>query len=311
MLMHEPGEVVAAGEGGFAGQHAVVVAGIGADVLVVKDAVEVHVEVLILGVVLRSHLVPVADVADAGQQPLDRQQGGVVAAAVAGVVDDDVLDRRILRGALQAGEDGADGLPGFAVLIVLGDQGTLARAGIEGLPAVVVHGEMVKADDGGVAQLGVVIAVVEGFAGLPALGLAPVHAVAELVVGSAVLLVHYVIHDAARQLQIVKLYHIGADAGMAAVKEQAVVKMAQARVEVQEIGGEQLFLDLGVLCGENLIQGLVHQIIVDELLAGLAVPQIQAQAELVIGVLRQILGAIRLHGGEVIRVVLHGVVRLD
>ena len=98
---------------------------------------------------------------------------------------------------------------------------------------------------------------------------------------------------------------------MAAVKEQAVVKMAQARVEVQEIGGEQHRLDFGVLGREDLVQRPVHQILVDVLLAGIAVPQIQAQAELVIGVLRQILGAVRLHGGEVIRVVLHGVVRLD
>ena len=49
----------------------------------------------------------------------------------------------------------------------------------------------------------------------------------------------------------------------------------------------------------------------DVLLTGIAMPQIQAEAELVIGEFCQILGAIRLHGGEVIRVVLHGVVGLD
>ena len=87
--------------------------------------------------------------------------------------------------------------------------------------------------------------------------------------------------------------------------------MAQARVEVQEIGGEQHRLDLGVLGREDLVQRPVLQIVMDVLLTGIAMPQIQAEAELVIGVLRQILGAVRLHGGEVIRVVLHGVVRLD
>ena len=162
--MHEPRIGVAAGEGIVAGQHAVVVAGIGADVVFVKLAVEVHVELNAFGLVAAGKAVCIGDVALAGHQPLDRVHRAAVAAAVAAHIDDDVLDGGILLCALEAGENHAYGIVNLLTALIE-FQRALAGAGVERLPALKVGHKAVKVDHRGVALLKVIIITVGGVAG--------------------------------------------------------------------------------------------------------------------------------------------------
>ena len=98
---------------------------------------------------------------------------------------------------------------------------------------------------------------------------------------------------------------------MAAIEQQTAENMDQAAVEALKVATQQLLLDFRILPGEHLIQLLSQQVLVDELLAGLAVPEVHAEAQLVVGVLRQICGTIRFHGGVVIRVVGHDGIHVE
>lgn len=94
----------------FSGQNTVVIAGVGADFVLVKSAVKVHVELSFENPAVLVQAAVYALIAISGHQTLNCVHRIICTSVVAGHVDDDVLDVGILFCPFETGEDNTNGI---------------------------------------------------------------------------------------------------------------------------------------------------------------------------------------------------------
>ena len=89
---------------------------------------------------------------------------------------------------------------------------------------------------------------------------------------------------------------------MSAVEQDAVDQIHQTRVIGREFSRAQLFLDVGIFRREELVELHGLKVLVYPFLTGLAVPQIDIEAQLAVGEVRQIGRMIHLYVCDIVRV---------